>query len=340
MKKKLVVIVCFFLLSTWVLPPEFSLGSSNENSAQKVLVVHSYHPGYEWVSTISRGIKRVFEREKNIQVETFYMDTKSKTSEEWKEESGRQARELISIWDPDIVIAVDDNAQEYVGKFYSGKARPKIVFCGVNNKPERYGYPSPNITGILERPHIKATLDLLSRFVPSVKTIAVISDNSPTSRGALEYIRDQLQKLDKKAIAYEMPVTFAQWKADIAFLQDKADALLIYMYHTIKEKEQEKSMASKEVMEWTISNSSIPVAGFFTFAIDDGALLGVVESGLEHGCEAAMVAMGLLKGKDIKQFPVKTAEKGIVMFNKKTADKLGIPVSDELMEQIDIIVGE
>ncbi|MBA3037709.1 MAG: hypothetical protein FP814_14600 [Desulfobacterium sp.] len=339
MRTKLTVTVCYFLLFLGILLP-VSVGSTDEISAKKVLVVHSYHPQYEWVSTISRGIKRVFEQAKNVQVETFYMDTKIKTSEEWKIESGRQARKIISDWNPDVVITVDDNAQEYVGKYYAGKERPKIVFCGVNNKPEKYGYPSSNITGILEHPHIKETLALLTRVIPAVKKIAVISDNSSTSVGAVEYIKDQHQILDKKTVTYDMPATFSQWKSCITSYQKKADVVLVYMYHTIKQKSKQESMPPRQVMEWTVANCSIPIAGFFNFTIDDGALLGVVESGIEQGREAAIVAMGLLEGKDIKQFPIKTAKKGIVMFNKQTADRLNIHVSDELKKQIDIMAGE
>ncbi|MFH2046965.1 MAG: ABC transporter substrate binding protein [Pseudomonadota bacterium] len=340
MSKKTILTACGFLLFLITLLSVNSISSTYEASVKKVLVVHSYHPQYEWVSTISRGIKRVFEQSKNVQVETFYMNTKIKTSEEWKQESGRWAREIISKWNPDVVITVDDNAQEYVGKYYAGKDHPKIIFCGVNNKPEKYGYPSSNITGILERPHIKETLDLLSSFVPNVKNIAVISDNSTTSQGAVEYIKDQLKSLDKKAVAYDMPATFAQWKSCISVNQNKADAVLVYMYHTIKRKGQEESMVPREVMEWTISNCSIPVVGFFNFTVDDGALLGVVESGIEHGREAAMIAMNILDGKDIKLFPIKTASKGIIMFNNKTACKLKIPVLNELRGQIDIMVGD
>ena len=336
----IIAIFCNFLLCLGIVFPAYSLDMPEKDNPKKVLVLHSYHQGYEWVSTISRGIKRVFEGAKDIQVETYYMDTKRKTSLDWKMESGRRAREVISQWDPDVVITVDDNAQEYVGKFYAGLKRPKIVFCGVNNKAEKYGYPASNITGILERPHIKDTLDLLGQVVPELKRAAVISDNSPTSCGTVEYIKRQARTLDNVSLTYDMPVTFAQWKSRTISLNPRSEALLIYMYHVLKQEGHVESMPSREVMEWTVANSIIPVAGFFPFSIDDGALLGVVESGLEHGREASIIAMGLLNGKELRQFPIKTAKKGLAMFNKQTAYMMGIPLDEELRKRIDIIVGE
>ncbi len=95
----------------------FAQNSQKNITLKKVLVVHSYHQGYNWVATISRGIKRVFDPKKDIQVETIYMDTKRKTSQKWKEESEQKARNIISKWDPDVIITVYDNAQEFIGKF-------------------------------------------------------------------------------------------------------------------------------------------------------------------------------------------------------------------------------
>ena len=81
----------------------------------KVLVVHSYHHEYEWVAEISGGINEVL-KDKNVELEYYYMDTKRKTDEAWKEESGRAALEKVTAWQPNVVIAVDDNAQLYFAK--------------------------------------------------------------------------------------------------------------------------------------------------------------------------------------------------------------------------------
>jgi len=341
MKMKYVfTMFCAFFLCLGLASFVYCQDIPDGNEMKRVLVVHSYHPEYEWVSTISRGIKRVFEKEANVQVETYYMDTKRKTSQEWKEESGQKARDIISEWDPDVVITADDNAQEFVGKFYVGKERPQIVFTGVNAKAEKYGYPATNVTGILERPHFKDTVELLKQVVPNVKKVAFISDNSETSQGAIDYLQEQAQGLGVEIVTIDRPDTFDQWKAHVAACQGQADAIFIYMYHTLKQEGQEESIVPKEIMEWTVEHSAIPIVGFFNFAIDDGALLGIVESGLEHGREAALIAQGLMEGKGAQDFPVKTAEKGIIMLNKTTADKMGISFEKGLKERAEIIVGE
>jgi ABC-type uncharacterized transport system substrate-binding protein len=307
---------------------------------RKVLVVHSYHYEYEWVSTISRGIKREFEKAQNVRVETLFMDTKRNTSEQWKEEAGRKARSLISEWDPDVVITIDDNAQMYVGSYFVGRSRPSIIFCGVNGAASQYGYPASNATGILERPHMRQSVKLLERITGGIDRIAIISDNSPTSRGAVQYMRNNAGSMEQDVISYDMPTTFSRWKELILKYQEEADAIMIYMYHTVRREGGERSLPPRVVMDWTSSNTRIPIIGFFTFSVDDGALLGVVESGLEHGREAAKIARRILCGHRVNNYPVITATEGIAMFNLNAAGSLGLSLPPEVREEIDIIVGE
>lgn len=124
-------------------------------ATKKVLLVHSYHPEYPWVDAISRGASETLE-EHGIAVEIFYMDTKRKTDDLWKARAGELAGRKTAEFAPDIIIAVDDNAQEYFGKHLVDGSLP-LVFCGVNSDPSKYGYPASNVTGIIERPHFKAS---------------------------------------------------------------------------------------------------------------------------------------------------------------------------------------
>jgi len=54
--------------------------------------------------------------------------------------------------EPDVLIAVDDNAQKYAAKYFVNHPRIKIVFSGINGSVQPYGYDTANnVTGILER---------------------------------------------------------------------------------------------------------------------------------------------------------------------------------------------
>ncbi len=112
----------------------------------KVLLVHSYHPEYPWVASLSFGVKKALSGSK-AQIETFYMDTKRNTSEEFKTKMGKKALAVVEDWKPDIVITADDNAQAYFGRHLAGRTTPQVVFCGVNNPIENYGQRGQDLDG-------------------------------------------------------------------------------------------------------------------------------------------------------------------------------------------------
>jgi len=304
----------------------------SEGRPLKILLIHSYHPEYPWVDSITRGVKNALDG-KNVELEIFYMDTKRNTSKEWKLEAGRLAREKIENFKPDAVITADDNAQIFVAQQYLNKDI-FFVFCGVNGDPKEYGFPANNITGILERPHLKESVRYLKEIIPSVRRIVVISDNDPTSIGALDYMQTQ-EPSDIKFLNYHILGDLGLWKERILEYNLEADAIAVYMYHTIKYKENQFSMHPNDVMRWTVENAKIPLLGFFDFSIEDGMFCGVVESGEEHGFRAAEMALALLTGTPIEQLPIETAEKALKMINLKTAKQLGITIPEKIILQAD-----
>lgn len=294
-------------------------------AGDKVLLVHSYHKGYPWVDTITAGVQKGLEGS-GAQLEIFYMDTKRKTSEEWKVKAGQMAKEKVDAFKPNVVITADDNAQAYFARYYASKFSPQIVFCGVNAEASMYGFPASNVTGILERPHFLESLMLLKAIGRNIKTIAFITDDGPTSTAVCAYMRKLKKSSLIKIVSLDQPSTFAQWQALIKKYQNSVDSIAIFTYHTVKETDGGDSIEPKKVINWTLANNKKPTVGFIDFAIEDGVLCGVVESGEDHGFEAAQIAKKILKGKKASDFRVKTAQKGSVMLNNKTAEKLGIEI--------------
>jgi len=296
-------------------------------STKKVLLVHSYHAEYPWVSALTAGVQKAFEGE-DVCLEIVYMDAKRNTSYEWKVKAGKMVRERIETWQPDVVIVADDTAQVFVTQQYIGK-KPYFVFCGVNGDPADYGFPASNITGILERPRFIDTVEYLKQIVPAVRKIALLSDNDITSVGTLNYIQEASQTIVIKILNFHLIGDFTTWQRRIQQYNMDADAIGIYTFHTIKDQENAISMSPEAVMEWTNMHCTIPTFAFLDFAIEQGVLCGVVESGEEQGYEAARMARALLEGDDIISLPIHCPQKGSLMINLKTAERLGIFISEK-----------
>lgn len=316
--------------------PSFAAGLTRN---KKILLLHSYHKEYPWTIAITTGVWEALSGRDTITLETMYMDAKRHTSDEFKYKAAQSVIEKIDTWQPDVVIACDDIAQIFVVQHYVDK-KPYFVFCGVNADPATYGFPASNVTGIVERPHFKESIEYLRQIVPSVRKVAIISDSGATSLGALNFMESEKieKKVSIKITNYKLIEDFSLWKKRVLEYNVDVDALLLYTYHTLKEEGSILSLDAESVLRWTIEHCNVPTVGFFDFSIEGGLLCGVVESGQEHGFEAATMALALLDGADITTLPIRRGRKEIRMLNMRTARKLGITISDEVLKITDKVI--
>jgi ABC-type uncharacterized transport system substrate-binding protein len=301
--------------------------------SEKVLLIFSYHPEHPWVVEETRGAEDILE-ERGVETEKFYLDTKRNTSAEWKEEVAEEAVRKIDDFKPDLVIVFDDNACELVAKEYIGESLP-FVFCGMNGEPEDYGFPAQNITGVIERHHLEATIELLRRLVPDVEKLAIMSDDSPTSQAFITRVRNIIPPIEISE--FYTTNDFDAWKAEVNRLQTNVDAIGIYVYHTIKENSEEQSLPPEDVLGWTLENSELPGFAFSDFTVRDGVLCGVTVSGYEQGMTAAEIAIRILNGETPADIPIKCPEEGTPMINEIRAEELNIEIPADVLEEVEIL---
>ena len=323
MKKLFIIIISVLLL----LPV---LGCNKPS--EKVLLIFSYHPEYSWVVDEARGAEDIL-KDRGVETEKFYLDTKRNTSAEWMEKVAEEAVKKIEELKPDLVIVFDDNACELVAKQYIDQSLP-FVFCGMNGEPEDYGFPTQNITGVIERHHLVATVDLLRQLAPDVEKLAIMTDDSPTSQAFITGIKEVTPPIEISE--FYTTNDFDAWKAKVEELQTKVDAIGIYLYHTIKEKGIDTSLSPEDVLVWTLENNKLPDCTFSDFTVKDGVLCGVTESGYEQGKAAAKIAVRILNGETPENIPVERPEKGMKMVNETRAKELKIEIPADVLKEAEI----
>jgi ABC-type uncharacterized transport system substrate-binding protein len=311
----------------------------SEKDRKRVLVLHSYHADYVWLKDVNKGIlsglaEERFTPEKNITIEHFYMDTKRKTSEKWKQEIAQQAIEKINTWQPHVVIATDDNAQKYVVAKMKDTG-VNFVFLGVNADPMAYNYinsnenPGGNITGSIERARFEQTVKLLKRIVPGVKKIAIVCDDGPTGESVVQRVLQTANEQGIEIVSSRRIGKFSEWKNYVRSVQDYADALLVIVYHTLKD-DQGNSVSGDEVLNWTINNSKLPDMGFWSWAVEGGLMCSEAISGYQQGFYAATVASYVLMGQKPGEFPVDKPQRGELCINLARAKMLGIEIPADI----------
>ncbi len=280
----------------------------------RILILHSYAPDFTWVAQINTGVQRVL-KGKPYSIRYHYMDTKRHPDEDFKIKAGIAARKMIDQWKPHVIIAVDDNAQEYVAKHYCNRPGINIVFCGVNAEHTDYGYDrASNVTGILERIPIASVREgLQSAFYPERRRIYHIADASETS----EYISVELNAYNWEPFHFGKSVlceAFDEWKGAVREATASADILLITHYHTIRRSAQDPStVPPREVIRWTMENTPLPIVGCWGFFVEDGGVLAFALSSFEQGEEAAKMASSIVENrKKPHEIPVSVSRQLLV----------------------------
>jgi len=259
------------------------------------------------------------------------MDTKRHDSEQWKEQKGQEARSLIDSWQPDLVYANDDDAQEYVVKHYINSDIP-VVFSAVNHSPEEYGFAeSTNITGVLEQEHFVSTVQLLQEIVPNVKKIAVIVDESPMWNPVVARMQEKAAQFPElEFVSWDVVYTFEEYKQKMNEYQTTVDAVGLIGIFNFKD-ENGENVPYQDVLQWTAENSNLPDFSFWKDRVAHGTLCTVTVSGYEQGLAAGKMARGILEGESPANFPTHTTVKGEPAVSLARAQRLNIDIKSDIL---------
>jgi len=332
-RKNFIIIIIIFLLGIsltfWFIfrsPYKFT-----GNGPIKIFWLNSYNSDFPLVTENIKAFKEIFKKEGiEIEIKEFDLDELRDTSKEHQVTVTQEAIKLIDEYKPNLIYATDDPSQEVISKYVN--THTPIVFSGVNQDPQTYGYDkSKNVAGVLEREHFAETIDFLKSLYPNkITTIGVISQDLPQWKPVMDRIRQQTDMFPKiQFIGWSMVHTFEDYKKKILEYQDlKVDAIMNFSIVGLVD-EKNNNVPETEVTKWLVKNSHIPETTFWGFIVEDGALLSVEVSSEEQGKNAGIIAKSILvDGKFPISFSFKPTEKGLRYLNLARAKSLGLSQKD------------
>lgn len=290
----------------------------------KILHVMGYHSPCRWSDGQFQGFREAL-RDVPVEFRVFQLDAMRQSSPLAKEKAGREARELIDRWKPDLVYATADEAQELVTRHYVGTELP-FVFSGVSGDPAGYGLSgSKNVTGVLESERFVESVQLLKRLVPGVRKIAVILDESKRWIPVQRRMRQAAATMpDVEVGPWDVIRTFEEYKQRMEFYQGRVDALALVGIHGLKDAKG-KDVPSRDVMKWTVEHSRLPDLTFWMDRVHKGTLCAVTTSEREQGIVAGRMARAILtEGKSPSSFSMSPAGHGLPAVSLARARMLGI----------------
>jgi ABC-type uncharacterized transport system substrate-binding protein len=318
---------CLTVLVCLLLPSAAYAGSF------KVFAVMSYDRAYEWSAGEKAGIDEVLGD--TCKVEYFYLDTRK--SPEKGEHKAEEAFERYRDLRPHGVIAADDNAQSlFVVPYLKDKVETPVMFCGVNADPEKYGYPSENVSGILERLHIAGTIAFARQLMPSIRTFAFISRDTPTTRLARRQLRSERGTYEAQAVAFRAPGTLEEALRDARQLAGVCDALFYESMEGIPDS-QNRRLTDPEVLPMVVDAFGKPVLANESYHVRHGALCGVVKSGREQGAAAAKMLLEAMRGTPVADIPMTRNRRGVKMVNAAQMKEFGIRPEPGVLEGVEVV---
>lgn len=292
-------------------------------TGKRILFINSYHEGYEWSDGVEKGIHSILD-DSGAEVKFVRMDTKRNPEESFAKQAGKQVKAEIDAFKPDVVIAADDNAQKYViVPFYKGSSLP-VVFAAVNWDASAYGFPTSNVTGMIE-------VELPGQLVEQLKAyaqgdrLAYLTVDSETERKVVDIYNQRFFNGQMKTYWVKTQDDFQK-----AYRQAQDEVDILFMGNNAGSDRWNPAEMEKFILE----NTRIP-SGSINSWMAPYSLVTLAKVPEEHGEWAAKAALQILDGARPTDIPVVENKKGKLILNLPLAEKLGAVFAPSMLKNAD-----
>jgi hypothetical protein len=268
----------------------------------RILVLHSAGENSSWAQQVDRGLREVLdENRRPLSVEWFYLGVDSPMGAARSAEAVAGAHRAMTRFNPDILIAVDDEAYSLVAREYVGRGRLGVLYVSLNRPPEDFGYVGAgNVTGIAEHLPLAAVRDAVGNlFGGRAPTLAVIGVDNETGQAEMAQVR----AFDWSPLSVGAEVLVATAEDWQKFVEScDAEVLLVLGTHDLPTREGGVMRAS-EINRWTEQNArALPIGTQVNF-VEDGGALSFSPPPDDSGARAMRLALDWLDDRDTPGAP-------------------------------------
>jgi ABC-type uncharacterized transport system substrate-binding protein len=243
-----------------VLFPQEFLEIANLYPAHRshIVLVNSYHKGYQWSDGIERGLIKSLGLKKTqtpdeyannrYKLNIFYMNAKKHPADSLLQIKAIQLREKVEKAQPDILLTSDDAAAKwFLAPFYNKSSTPAL-YCGVNWDASVYNLSEKNIRGMTEISPVKELVTFLEPYSKG-KRVSYLGADILSERKEIDHYKNVLNMIFQKGALVK---TVQEWKDQFLILQKSSDVLLLTNYTGIPHWD------SLEMQKFIFDNTQIP----------------------------------------------------------------------------------
>ena len=331
---------CVLLLLLFFQPAKlFADSSVNARTQKRVLVLHSYHQGYEWTDSVHRGIIEGLAPESAfLSIYTEYLDAARNPGEKGSEAMRSLLKQRYTERGVrfDAVLCADDDALLFLleyGEELFGDA--PVVFCGINDfNPELLG-GRKNITGVNEATSVPETIEIALKLRPRAKRLAVVSGSRLTARRILEIVKEA-EPLFRSRVEFVLLNELEPEELVERLRELSPEDIVLYASYLLTP--SGRTLSLKESVDLVQSASPAPVFGCWDFLIPLGIAGGNVVHGQSQGEAAASLVRRILSGTPADELSVLLESPNRFVFNAAVLEKFGMPA--ELLPSYSLVFHE
>lgn len=324
---RIILFVAFSALSLFVHANEVNDSIKQTQSSkwriQRILVLHSYDPSYQWTQDFQKGIDSALSLATTpVKVSIEYLDTKRVNTPEYYEELIRYFQFKYGDYPFDAVIATDDNAVRFLNQAkIDPNRRIPIVAVGINNLSENLVNVSDRATIIYERDDIKENITTIIKLRKNIKNLYYLADRSTTSelvrKTAMEIMSDYPQ-INIIEIRDRSLTDAGEFLSTIS----PNDAVILTHFNT--DLDHGIYHSYEEISSVIGRNSAAPVFVFWEFYIENGIIGGYVNHSESLGVESVLALDRYLPLKFKKELTITNTK--LPVFDYNVMKKFGIDI--------------
>ncbi|MGB1238905.1 MAG: ABC transporter substrate-binding protein, partial [Pseudomonadales bacterium] len=299
-------------------------------SKEKIIIVHSYSSDLSWVMSMADGIKKVLGDQYHY--EEIFMDTKNIDPSEFQAVADSTLKRVNEV-KPRLVLVSDDNALKLVGRYIDPSI--PVIFGGINASL-RDDYPwlfkVNNITGVLERPLIKRSLqEAVKVFGIKTSKLLVMMDDSQTAKHFFKVDLDNQDNFPVMGAQVDVfrNSSFQAWQEKILAAKEQGYGLVLLAGAFAVKAQDGSTVSAVDLANWISKNSPIPPFTVHFQQIGKGKLIGGLQlSGTMMGTDMGNIAKEVLDtGVEPRSIFPKTQKAGALYFSREEIERQGLTLA-------------
>ncbi|KIO44652.1 ABC transporter substrate binding protein [Sanguibacteroides justesenii] len=284
------------------------------DSVKQVLFISSYHEEQIWTRNIIETVKRQL-KDAGLRVDLRIIHLDSKRTKDKDKQAEILFQTLSEIRGRQDLIIVSDKEANQI--FFSLDIpmikKIPVVFCAVAVSDDRKQEGWENATGVVSKLDYEKVFLLGRRLFPEARKVYVISDSTESGRMHKKMAQSQLVKYER-VFPIEYVGEHEATVDDLIREMENFDPLSFIILSTWQRDRQGMYRSAEVYYPIFSKEAPAPILSSMDFAGGNGILGGYLLRAEDQGTRAGKLAVKILKGEDVRNVPVDTAE-GVFMFD-------------------------